>query len=62
MEDGLERNFTWLKTQHYHENFINDKPEPNTVYREKKVFLNDDIQIYNNVKIQIKKIKKNKIE
>jgi hypothetical protein len=61
MEDGLERNTTWLKNIQWHSDFYKQKEKINTYEREKKVFVIDNNDECNIKKI-IQNIRKNKIE
>lgn len=61
MEDGLERNFTWLKIKHHHSSFSKENELLDTSDREKKVNENENLKD-NNVKFLITQIRKNKIE
>lgn len=56
MEDGLERNFTWLKNENEKTTLSKEK---NPLDRAKKVFLDKND---NNIKNVIQQIRKNKIE
>lgn len=61
MEDGLERNFTWIKIQHHQSSFSKENEPLDSNDREKKAIENEDVK-YNNVKILMQKIRKNKID
>lgn len=62
MEDGLERNFTWIKIQHHHSNLSKEKEDINNDCREKKAFEQEEQDNKTCIKQAIRNIKKNKID